>query len=308
MKKITTINFIEKSKKIHGDKYDYSKVKYETCRKKVCIICPKHGEFWMSPENHTHKTHPQGCPKCNGGVSLTKEEFIEKARQVHGDKYDYSKVEYKNTHSNICIICKEHGEFLQTPHNHLKGKGCPDCAGNIQLTTEEFIKRAQQIHGNRYDYSKVNYKNNHDKVCIICPNHGEFFQRPYEHLNGKGCRYCNISHLENTVQLFLDNLNIRYLREVGKETFKFLGNQRLDFFLPDFNTAIECQGEQHFKPVVFFGENSLEKNIRLDKEKASKCKENGVNLLYFSNLSITYPYKVFEDLQELIEEATKKRN
>lgn len=124
----------------------------------------------------------------------TREEFIEQAKIIHGDKYDYSKVEYKTTHDKVCIICPEHGEFWQTPHNHLKGEGCPICAkdkiSRLKYTQDEFISKAKEIHGNKYDYSKVNYHNVTDKICIICPKHGEFWQIPYLHLNGVGCPKC----------------------------------------------------------------------------------------------------------------------
>ena len=111
--------FIEKAKRIHGDKYDYSKTEYINATTKVCIICPEHGEFWMTPNNHTHGTHPQNCPKCVGGVRSNTDDFIKKAKELHGDKYDYSKVNYVNNKTKVCIICPEHGEFWVTPSNHI---------------------------------------------------------------------------------------------------------------------------------------------------------------------------------------------
>ena len=133
---------------------------------------------------------------------LTIEEFVKKAKQVHGDKYDYSKAEYKDNRTKICIICKEHGEFWQRPNDHLNGQGCPKC-GNIAkkqkqlFTREEFIKRAIAVHGNYYDYSKVEYNGMHNKVCIICPKHGEFWQTPANHLSGKMCLKCSINTRSN---------------------------------------------------------------------------------------------------------------
>ena len=108
-------------------------------------------------------------------MEKTKNEiFIEKAKKVHGDKYDYSKVNYIDSKTKICIICPEHGEFWQTPSSHLRKRGCPFCANNIKYTNEKFIEKASAIHHNRYDYSKTKYVNNKTKVCIICPEHGEF--------------------------------------------------------------------------------------------------------------------------------------
>ena len=124
---------------------------------------------------------------------LTTEEFIEKARQVHGDKYDYSKVEYKKAQEKVCIICPEHGEFWQKPYNHLNGNNCPECVRNI-WTTEKFIEKAREVHGDKYDYSKVEFNGVRNKVCIISHSLdrygkeiGEFWQLPLEHLEGHGC-------------------------------------------------------------------------------------------------------------------------
>ena len=121
---------------------------------------------------------------------LTTEDFIKKAKEVHGDKYDYSKVVYKGNRTLVTIVCPIHGEFQQKPSNHLSGNGCPDCSGNKRLTTEDFIKKAREVHGDKYDYSKVKYVNTSTKVCIVCPEHGEFQQTPNDHLGGKGCPNC----------------------------------------------------------------------------------------------------------------------
>jgi G:T-mismatch repair DNA endonuclease (very short patch repair protein) len=123
---------------------------------------------------------------------LTTRQFIEKAIKVHGNRYDYSKTKYVNSQTKIIIICPIHGEFRQTPNNHLAGYNCFKCSGNKKLTTEDFIKRAKRIHGNKYNYFKVKYINNETKVKIICPIHGEFRQTPNHHLNRKqGCLYCS---------------------------------------------------------------------------------------------------------------------
>ena len=135
-KRLTKENFIERAKKIHNDKYDYSNVEYTNNSTKVCIVCPEHGEFWQIPDSHLRG---RGCPVCRWNKAknsirkkqgLTREEFIEKARAIHGEKYDYSEVVYENTETNVRIICPEHGEFLQRPHHHLHGSGCPICGRN----------------------------------------------------------------------------------------------------------------------------------------------------------------------------------
>lgn len=124
---------------------------------------------------------------------LTKDEFVSRARKLHGDKYDYSKVVYVNARNHVDIICKEHGDFLQTPSGHLKGYGCPIC-GNIKNKLgkkDMFIARANEIHKNKYDYSKVKYNRTDEKVEIICPIHGSFWQEPHAHLKGCGCYICS---------------------------------------------------------------------------------------------------------------------
>ena len=315
-KRKTKEEFIKEATENHKDKYDYSKAYYVNSRTKVCIICPKHGEFWQTPHAHNQG---QGCPTCglekrSEKKTSTKEEFIQKARKVHGDKYAYSKVEYVNAHSKVCIICSkhDHGEFWQKPSNHLSGKGCPNCgieknAKNQALSTKEFIKKAKKVHKDKYDYSNVNYVGSHTKVCIICPEHGEFEQRPSNHLRGDGCQTCNLSHLERSVMNYLDEVGITYDYQ---KRFDWLGRQSLDFYLPDYNVGIECQGEQHFFPVDFAGKGvewackEFDKLIERDKCKKALCEKHGVKLLYFGNVPNYDTFlgeMVHDDVQYLID-------
>ena len=188
--KLTMEEFIKKAREVHGNKYDYSKVEnFSRVIDKVTIICPEHGEFKQRINCHLSGS---GCPHCvHKSITMTTESFIERSKEIHGNKYDYSKTEYKGSTENICIICPEHGEFWQNPSTHLRGHGCPSCGGVAQPTIEEFITRAKNIHGNKYDYSRVVYKNYQTPVCIICPEHGEFWQSPASHLNGSGCPNCH---------------------------------------------------------------------------------------------------------------------
>ncbi|MBR6517583.1 MAG: hypothetical protein IKT40_12200 [Bacilli bacterium] len=194
-----TTKFIEKAKKVHGDRYDYSKVNYIDNKTNVIIICPIHGEFLQTPNTHLKGCGCYECTKYNIKKNMINtEEFINRAKLVHGDRYDYSKVEYKNTTTNVCIICPIHGEFWQSPNNHLKGCGCPYCSNNKKMTSEEFAKKARLIHGDKYDYSKVEYVNNSTPICIICPIHGEFWQTPRDHLNNRGCKQCGIEKMKKS--------------------------------------------------------------------------------------------------------------
>ena len=308
-KRSSLSDFITKAREKHGDKYDYSKVNYVNCENKVCIICsnPEHGEFWQIPAYHLSGN---GCPKCGGTCVLTKEDFITKARKKHKDKYDYSKVKYVNNATKVCIICSnpEHGEFWQTPTGHLSGKGCSKCGGNYVPSTKEWIASANKVHNGKYNYSKVKYVNAHAKITIHCPKHGEFLQTPNDHLNGNGCPKCNLSHLERSVMNYLDEVGITYDYQ---KRFKWLGRQSLDFYLPDYNVGIECQGEQHFFPVEHFGGNKAFKNtLERDKRKIALCEKNGIKLLYFGNVPNYDTFLgevVHDDIQYLINYLQKHK-
>ena len=189
-KKLTEEGFIVKAKTIHGDKYDYSLVEYKNCDTNIKLICPIHGIFEQTPYNHLRAKY--GCSKCSGNTRSTTDEFIKKAKRIHGSKYDYSLVEYINNEKKVKIICEKHGVFLQTPSSHLSNKGCQKCSGNDTVTTAEFIKMAKEIHGKKYDYSLARYINNHTNVIIICQKHGQFLQSPAKHIIRKqGCPKCN---------------------------------------------------------------------------------------------------------------------
>ena len=198
-KKYNVQKFIEKAKEAHGDKYDYSKVEYINSKTKVCIICPEHGEFWQTPSSHLNGS---GCVKCyndrrrnvNKEQSHLFQKFIEKAKEAHGDKYDYSKVEYINSKTKVCIICPEHGEFWQTPSDHLNKRGCPICGNErrkekLLLNEKDVINKSNQIHNNKYNYGVFNGMRN--KMEIICPIHGLFHMSPMNHIYKKqGCPIC----------------------------------------------------------------------------------------------------------------------
>ena len=306
-------DFIKKARKIHGGKYDYSRVKYINNKTKVEIICPIHGSFWQTPLSHLLG---HGCRKC-GELSrsesrrLTKEEFIEKAKKIHKNKYNYSRVEYVDRKTEVEIICPIHGSFKQTPHNHLMGHGCGECrklsiSKLNSLTKEDFIEKAKKIHGDKYDYSRVNYVHSTIKVEIICPIHGSFWQKPSAHLFGEGCPGCKMSKLEREIELYLKQEKISYVRIKTWDWLVYKGNQSVDFYLPDYNAVIEAQGRQHFEEIKFYSKNGydLEKRMDMDKNKRKLCEEHGLKVYYYSDLSkkndpYPYPYKVYENITEL---------
>ena len=397
--KYTTEEWIKNMIEKYKDKYDYSKVIYKSATEKVPIICPIHGEFLQTPNNHRTG---YGCKSCGiertiQSLTYTREEFIQKSKEVHGDKYDYSKVSnFKNLQEIIIIICTDqnHGEFLQRanlhmngsgckkcariytptiqewiddckkihkdkykydenlvfenlsdyielycnihkkyflilagehrrgkecqlcgikkgaesrkltleqfiqksknifgnvydytgtvyiknieklkirckihncifeidPHHHISQEiGCPECSGKItKHTMETFMKKILIVHGNKYDYSKVNL--NENKIEIICPKHGSFYQQKYNHLNGYNCPYCNSSKLE---LYFLESCKELKINFIAQVRIKTINNLPYDFFLQDFNTYIELQGEQHFLNYYnsYFFKSSLKKSI-----------------------------------------------
>ena len=287
-KRKTTEEFIEEARRVHGDKYDYSKVEYVHSKKKVKIICPIHGEFEQIPNGHILG---RGCSRCGDEYRGEKrklgiEEFIRKAKEVHGDKYDYSKVEYVNISTNVKIICPIHGEFWQTPSTHIHfGCGCPKCSGKFRKDTDYFIKEAILIHGDKYDYSKVEYINKDTKVCIICPKHGEFWQAPHDHLNGNGCPICKESKLEINIRNALTTENILFESQYTEDWLRNNITNRpmfIDFYLQEHKVAVECQGGQHFEERDFFGgADGLMRTQGRDKQKKNLCKEHGIELVYF---------------------------
>ena len=216
MRRLNTKEFIEKSKKIHNNMYDYSLVKYENNHTKVKIVCKKHGLLDIFPSNHLSGT---GCKKCSiDRTKLGLKNFIENAKIVHGNKYDYSLVEYKNNSTKIKIVCKNcENIFEQKPNNHIIAKsGCPKCShknGGLKntLTQQDFLKSAIKIHSNKYDYSLVEYKNSKSKVKIICKIHGIFEQTPNSHVSQKqGCPKCKSSKGEKIIREWLIKNNIKF--------------------------------------------------------------------------------------------------
>lgn len=283
----TKEEFIEQARNVHGEKFDYSMVEYKGTTTPVTIICRDCGYvFRQAPREHVAG---RGCQKCYGHVKFTTEEFVEKAKQIFPE-YDYSKVKYKSTFEEVSVICPEHGEVSVIPNSLMQGKGCKWCGWKRaqmknRMTQEEFLLKARQAHGWKYDYSKVNYVNTDTKVCIICPEHGEFWQSPHHHLNGSGCDKCGRNDLTET-KLFEEIKEI-YPDAIHTYKPKFLNTtgkpQSLDIFIPSLNTAIEYQGRQHFVPISRYGgEAELAKTKERDERKYLLCKENGVRLLYVS--------------------------
>ncbi len=193
-----TSDFVEKSKEIHSNKYTYRKTVYIKSKQKVVITCPAHGDFLQKPNAHLKGN---GCPDCVGighiKRRLSMSSFITRANDRHGiGKYDYSKTVYINSRTKVTITCHQHGDFEQMPDQHLLGRGCKHCskesnAKNRIYSNDEFIEKAKLVHGESlYNYDCTQYKGSRDMVRIKCKEHGEFAQKAYTHLLGRGCPEC----------------------------------------------------------------------------------------------------------------------
>jgi len=291
---MTTEIFIEKAKQIHGNKYDYSLVEYKNSKTKIKIICPIHGIFEQNPYNHING---RGCKKCGNSIIATKqtnslEKALEKAKQIHGNKYDYSLVEYKNNKTKVKIICPIHGIFEQTFHDHLSKKGCPKCGnikGHEKTKNNNFKNIATKIHGNKYDYSLVEYKNNKTKVKIICPIHGIFEQTPNCHLRLQGCPKCKTPKGEKKIFSFLIKKGIFFESQkkfkdlFDKDTAHLLS---YDFYIPSKRLLIEFNGKQHYVFKSLFYKNKTIKDFYIQKHhdwlKRKYAIKNNYNLLVIS--------------------------
>lgn len=187
--------FIKKAKEVHGDKYDYSLSQYHHDRSiRTTIICPIHGPFEQRPKNHLAGRGCRACALIEQGVTVKDrvgEDVITRFREVHGDRYDYTRVNYCGMTKKIDVVCSKHGVFKISSGNHLDGKGCRQCwLESTRTSMDTFLERAVEAHGAKYDYSKVNITESKSKVCIVCPEHGEFKQNYTVHLQGKGCPQC----------------------------------------------------------------------------------------------------------------------
>jgi len=271
-------DFEKRAKEANKDKYVYVYKQIKNCKEKVSIICPKHGEFKQSVGAHLSG---QGCPDCgkilsNKLKSLTRDEFIERCRLR---EYNYDLVgEFNNLREKIIIICPKHGEFKQSVANHLNGQGCPKCAiENSFMKNEDFIIKSKEIHKDKYIYNLVDYKKCNSKVCIVCPKHGEFWQSPTKHLLGQGCPKCKRSIGETKVEDFLIKNKVIF---INQKRFKECRNKYplpFDFYLPEYNTCIEYDGEQHFKPS--FGNDNFNKIVMNDEIKNMFCRRKNIKLI-----------------------------
>lgn len=221
-----TQNFIEKAKRKHGDKFIYTPTVYVKSTEVVDIICPVigHGVFSQTPKVHLRGN---GCQKCGKNYRYGTSSFIERAIVVHNGLYEYPDTNYINNHTKIKIKCKRHGDFEQTPANHLNGNCCPLCKyekiGNIRRKSlETFIDEAIEIHGDEWDYSDADYEGDSVPLTIICSivGHGPFKQTPRSHLNGHGCQKCG-NRYTMTQEEFIEKAQIVHVDNNQQPLFDY---------------------------------------------------------------------------------------
>jgi very-short-patch-repair endonuclease len=288
---------------IHNNKYDYSKVDFKLgVMVKQDIICPEHGDFKVTIDNHS--TKKSGCPKCIGRYR-TREEWVVLFDKLYNNKYNYSQIP-KNfgVNDKIKIICPEHGEFEKLVSNHiyLGKQGCPVCGKEIGYKKHthnilDVIVKARKIHFDDYEYNISGYVNTLSKIEIICHKHGSFSQKISNHLQGQGCPICNKSKGELKIRKWLIENQIEYLQQkkmdgcinpiTGYSLF-------FDFYLPLHNICVEFDGEQHFKSTKRFGGyDAFEKTKSSDKIKNEFCKEKGIEL-------IRIPYNQIKEIDNIL--------
>lgn len=260
--------FVNESKLVHADRYDYSNVDYTNAKTKVCIICPIHGNFYQLPSDHVRGS---GCSACGSILinnhrktrnEITAQKFVGHAVSLHGEKYNYGKVQYHSAHTPVNIGCPKHGDFFQLPYAHLCGHGCPMCgseasASSIRYTTLQFIEKARIAHNNKYEYDQAVYVSAHTKVKIVCPKHGIFMQVPGKHLQGHGCSVCSRRNYSNKAIRWITSItktiskNIQHAENGGEyrvPTTRWF----VDGFCEETNTIYEFYGDvYHGNPAIF---------------------------------------------------------
>lgn len=294
--------FLQRAIKKHKKNYDLSEVNYTTAKVKITPICKDHGKFEVLPANFLKGT---GCPHCSSEehVELMKsasfrKDIVKSFVAIHGERYDYSKVDYQGLGKKVEIICKKHGSFYQLPSIHLENKGCQKCgavdrADAQRLTQEEVLSRFKELHGDRFDYSQFRYIDNKTKSIIICREvgHGPFKMRASSHFEEQGCPKCADPKGERRIAKWLNDHKIEHIQQFSILPPNARNNSfrlRYDFLLPEINLLIEYDGEQHYRPVRFHGMSEA-KSIEIfeitqkrDRAKNRWAKKNGYALLRIS--------------------------
>lgn len=307
---MTQEEFIRRCYEKYGNDFDYSLVNYENPKSRIKIKCNTCGQVFEVRADHFLYDKRKGCcPLCKyeflrKNFSFTKEQFVDKAKKLYGDVYDYSSVNYVNMHTPVIIIDRDGNSYSIVPMIFLNGtfrrkKRIKDTKTERGIL---FIEKSKKIHGNKYDYSKVSYINARTRVKIVCPIHGDFEQKPYHHVSGVGCPYCNRSLGEEKVEKVLKDYNIKFLKQhkLKNENIFCVNNYfYVDFFIPTQNIVIEYNGQQHYQATGYFGgEKKLQYTKERDMALRQYCKEHGIKL-------IEIPYWDYDNIETILKKELK---
>lgn len=314
-KKLTTKQVITKCQKNHPN-FDYSNTIYIKSSIPISVTCKIHNYTFFVLYHNFIKYKNGCCPKCSStNKRYTKQEIIEICNKVHQFKYDYSLIpENPKMTIKYKIICKLHGIFKQTLNKHKSNRGCPYCANENNISrfkklgkenlwsNEKFIEKSKKIHNNFYSYEHTDYKEMRKLIIINCPIHGKFKQKAKDHITGSGCPICNFSKGELKIKYYINNHNIKLVLQKKFENCFGKNNIKLpfDFYLPDYNTCIEYDGPQHYKPVCFGGISLERANLNFqrtktnDKIKNEYCLQNNIRLLRI-------PHWEFKNIDSILE-------
>ena len=278
---------LSRFRNVHRDEYEYDESSYLDYTTKMRVKCSEHGYFKVTP--HSHVSMGSGCRKC--GVLRTAEKnrysiekILSQFHEVHGNQFEYDIDSYSGVAEKIRIKCLKHGWFEQTVSTHKMGAGCAECSYELigdrtRVTKEIFIGRAIEEHGQKYDYSKVEWVDQYTEVLIGCDNkeHGYFLQVPRDHKRGSGCLRCNESRGERSIFNWLQDNGIEFIPQHTFPGLKDRALLRCDFYLPNENIVIEYNGRQHYRAIeVFGGESALKSTRRRDSIKQRFCEQNAI--------------------------------
>lgn len=287
-KRLTQNQFLDACLRKHGNTYDYTNAFYTGTRNNVEIICRKHGKFSQRANDHINGGH--GCPICARSCKTPEaSRFVELAKQVHGNKFDYSKTQYINESTKVTIICRKHGEWKTLPKYHVVRKcDCPKCVRDKKLLTyDEFVSRAKLIHGEKYEYSqcKQSWNGLKCKMPIECKVHGIFFQSGTHHLSGRGCRKCfyDRSSAKNGIfdaskieAQFLDAIGVPKLRNIHRQVW--IGNYKVDALIN--NSIIEFLGDYWHGHPSYSKYGDITRKQQYTKTKLNALKNMGFDVFY----------------------------
>lgn len=257
---------------------------YINNRQNLDILCNNCNKEFKRTWDSLYEKKRIKCPWCqtdkkNCNGKKLNEEFIEKANLIHNKYYDYSLVEYKNNHEKVTIICPIHGKFQQNAIHHInEGKGCRECgykflSKTFAFTKDKFIEKANEIHGNKYDYSNIDYTNSKTKIQIYCNQCKKYFcQMPYSHLFGKGCKNCMYKGSSSSEKEIYDWLSTIYKDKIEKNNRNIISPKEIDIYLPDKKFGIEYNG--------LYWHSEINKNKKLHINKTIECKKQNINLFH----------------------------